>query len=105
MTGVSGEAPPRVGGDGGTTTLVAGTTFCLSTAGLTVELSTSPPSRGATACSKYCTSESSRHFAAITTGMPAARAASMAQVGPCPGSSARLNTVGSPVGRRLQPGP
>jgi hypothetical protein len=33
VTGVSGEAPPRVGGDGGTTTLVAGTTFCLSADG------------------------------------------------------------------------
>ncbi|WP_433028456.1 amylo-alpha-1,6-glucosidase [Actinomycetospora sp. CA-053990] len=31
--GVSGEAPPRVSGDGGTTSLVAGTTFCLSAAG------------------------------------------------------------------------
>ena len=30
--GVSGEAPPRVSGDGGTTSLVAGTTFCLSAA-------------------------------------------------------------------------
>ena len=31
--GVSGEAPPRVGADGGTTTLVAGTSFCLSAVG------------------------------------------------------------------------
>ncbi len=30
--GVSNEAPPRVSGDGGTTTLVAGTSFCLSAA-------------------------------------------------------------------------
>ncbi|MFC5063802.1 glycogen debranching N-terminal domain-containing protein [Actinomycetospora atypica] len=30
---MSDEAPPRVGGDGGTTTLVAGSSFCLSTAG------------------------------------------------------------------------
>lgn len=31
--GVSGEAPPRVSADGGTTTLVAGTSFCLSAVG------------------------------------------------------------------------
>lgn len=31
--GVSDEAPPRVSGDGGTTTLVAGTSFCLSAGG------------------------------------------------------------------------
>ncbi len=62
--------------------------------------STSPPSRGATARSKYSTSPSSRHLAAITSGMPAARAASMAHTGPLSGLIRPRKTAYSPLAAR-----